>query len=388
MERRHIPEQAQLQRARVRQSDARSSADGLPRRVVRLFGVIDRARLAVVAVLAEVAGPERRLDAIARVVLQLDVRVAKIDRRVVVHGTALGRRDDRIAVRSKSTAVDEDADLAPHVARRHVDFRAVAIPVLRADLDRPARCRSRHEVDDAAHRVVPVQAGARAIDDFDPIDSLERHSRPVHPAAERVVERDAVEEDERAAHAARPDAAKRDALRGRMRREAARPAEQAEGRNLTKHIVGDHGRRLADLLSAQHADARRQVAGPLLAARGSDGDRLGDPCRFEHELDTVWCHATRQALPRFRKPAGAHDERRLAVVGPSDRELPVRRCGRLSIRTSLRFEDDRRARDDAPCPVAHDPGHGRRNGGRSLGLLRERQRWRSDAEESEVEHQQ
>ena len=56
----------------------------------------------------------------------------------------------------------------------------------------------------------------------------ERHARPVDPAAERIVERDAVEQDERAALAARTDAAQRHALRRRLRDEAAGAPEQAE----------------------------------------------------------------------------------------------------------------------------------------------------------------
>ena len=76
--------------------------------------------------------------------------------------------------------------------------------------------------------IVAVQARRRVLGDLDAIDADERHARPVHPAAERIVERDAVEQDERAALAARPDAAQRHALRGRLRDEAAGAAEQAE----------------------------------------------------------------------------------------------------------------------------------------------------------------
>ena len=102
------------------------------------------------------------------------------------------------------------------------------------------------DVDDAAHRVVAVEARARPVDHLDAIDALERHARPIHPAAERIVERHAVDQHQRAADAARADAAQRDALRGRMRRQAAGAAEQAERRHLPQHVVGNDGGRLPD----------------------------------------------------------------------------------------------------------------------------------------------
>ena len=76
-----------------------------------------------------------------------------------------------------------------------------------------------------------------------------RHAGPVHPAAERIVERHAVESTSDAAHAARADAAQRHALRGRVRRQAAGAPEQAERRHLAQHVVGhDRGdRRICSL---------------------------------------------------------------------------------------------------------------------------------------------
>ena len=71
----------------------------------------------------------------------------------------------------------------------------------------PARGPAADGVDDAAHRVVAVQARARSLDNLDAIHAFERDARPVHPAAERIVEGHAVDQHQRAADAARADAA-------------------------------------------------------------------------------------------------------------------------------------------------------------------------------------
>ena len=114
---------------------------------------------------------------------------------------------------------------------------------------RRARPRPRaDDVDHAAHRVVAVDAGAGAVHHLHPVHVVERHARPVHPAAERIVERHAVDQHQRPAHAARPDAAQRHALRRGVGRQAAGPAEQAEGGHQAQHVVGHRGGRLANLL--------------------------------------------------------------------------------------------------------------------------------------------
>jgi hypothetical protein len=61
-----------------------------------------------------------------------------------------------------------------------------------------------------------------------PAQGVHGHEAPRHPAPEGVVQGNSVEEDERAAGAARPEAAQGDALRGRVRRHAVVAPEEAE----------------------------------------------------------------------------------------------------------------------------------------------------------------
>ena len=231
----------------ARQIEARAAIDESPRRVVgfRRADAVGRAVLAVVAALVEVASPQERADATPRTVVELHVDVFILLRGVVVDGAPLARGNDGKAVGIERAALDRDPELPPHVAAKKIDLGAVAITVLRLDLDRAPLGVGRQDVDDAPHRVVAIQARARSIDHFDAIDAFERDARPVHPPAERIVFGDAIGQHECPADTARPDAAKRDALRRRMRREAAGAREQAECRNLAQHIVDDDRGRLS-----------------------------------------------------------------------------------------------------------------------------------------------
>ena len=272
-------------------------------------------------------------------------------------GPRSARRDDRKAVGVEQAAVDGHADLAPDIRGEIVELRAIVIAVLRFELERPAGRTARHDVDDAAHGVVAVQARARSVHDLDAVHALERHAGPVHPPAERIVERDAVDEHQRAAHAARPDPAQRHALRGRMRGEAAGAPEQAEGRDLPEHIVGDDGRRHPDLLGIQHADARRNITEPLLGARGGHCDLFEQRGRRQHDL-----HRPRHVGHAFLflgEAARPHDDGDVAGLGHVHGEPPVRARRHALFRAGLDPDDDRRARDDAAARIVHDTGNRR-----------------------------
>ena len=143
----------------------------------------------------------------------------------------------------------------------------------------------RHDVDDPAHRVVAVQARRGAVDDFDALGIHHRHARPVDPAAERIVERNVVEQHEGAADAARSDAAQRHALRRRIRRNAAGSPEQAERRHLPQHVVGDDRRRPLDLLVGHDVDAGRHVGDELFRARRRHDELLGVACGPEPDFN-------------------------------------------------------------------------------------------------------
>src|SRR6202035_4263264 len=97
---------------------------------------IGRAVLTVVAALVEVASPQERGDATPRTVVELHVDVFKLLRGVVVHGAPLRRGNDGKAVSIEQAALDREPDLPPHIAAKKIGLRAVAITVLRRDLDR------------------------------------------------------------------------------------------------------------------------------------------------------------------------------------------------------------------------------------------------------------
>src|SRR6185436_7161631 len=96
---------------------------------------------------------------------------------------------------------------------------------------------ARDEIHNAAKRIGPIQARTSPLDYFDSADGLARHAAPVDPAPERIVERDLIRQNNRAACAARANASKRNALRSRVGSAASGTSKQRETRHLTKSIV-------------------------------------------------------------------------------------------------------------------------------------------------------
>ena len=133
---------------------------------------------------------------------------------------------------------------------------------------------ARDDVDDPAHGLRAVQVGGAAPDQIDSAHGLARDAVPVDPAPERIVERDAVLEHERAAGSARAHAAQRDALRGRVCHAAARPAKQGEPRDLAQGIVEGQGGGGREVLRPEHNRIGCRVARAHPGASGGHGDAL------------------------------------------------------------------------------------------------------------------
>src|SRR2546425_10541785 len=131
-------------------------------------------------------------------------------------------------------------------------------PVARLEKRRALDGPPGEDVHDAADRVVAPHAGPPAVDDLDLLDRLERDPIPVHPAPERVVDRDTVEQHEGAARAAWADAAEREALSRGVTDDTRRAPEQAEARDLAEESAHGLGRRLPHL---PPAGARHRGAG-------------------------------------------------------------------------------------------------------------------------------
>ncbi len=166
------------------------------------------------------------------------------------------------------------------------------------------------DIDDAAERGAAVEVRRAAAQHFHRVDVGARHAAPVDPAAERVVERDAVHEDYGAARAARADAAQRDALRGRVGRAAAAPAEEAEARDLSERVVERDGGGRLQLRLRERDDARGRLPQPRLRARRRDGHTLGERRGREHDFQAqqICLNRIQPALVK-REPFRANSER-------------------------------------------------------------------------------
>lgn len=97
------------------------------------------------------------------------------------------------------------------------------------------------QLHDPAERGVAPGGSTAATDYFDAGERFPRELAPEHPAAERVVERNTIEEDERAAGPTGAEPAKRNALRGGIGRKAVAAAEETETGDRTEGAVEGGG---------------------------------------------------------------------------------------------------------------------------------------------------
>ena len=244
------------------------------------------------------------------------------------------------------------AHLLPAVAGKEVELRRIAVAVLGLQLQRAARGPRRDHVDDAAHRDVAVEARGRVFGDLDLLHAQQRHARPVHPAAKRIVEGDAVEQHERAALAARTDAAQRHALGGGLRGQAAGATEQTEAWHLAQDVVSHDRWRGLDGLARHHVHAGRHGAEPPLRARRADDHGLEHRRRREHDFQVAGGHG----LSRIGKTRGAHHEHRALGGRRGDREATLAIGHRLLQSARRRAYRHRGAHDDLPGGVLHHAG--------------------------------
>ena len=339
-------EDRRLEVALIGHPDANATAERGPLRVVDLID------LPVDAILREVATAEEDTQTFVGAVIQLAIEVLKVDLGVVVDDAALVVHDDRKAVGVERASLDRDPQLAPHVAGKKITLRRVVVAVLRLELHRSLRSAGWNDVDHTAHAVIPVEARARTVDDLDAVHALHRHTRPVHPAPERIVERHAVHEDEGAADPARSDPAQRDTLRGWMRRQAAAAPEQAERRHQAQHIVSHHGGGLPDRFLFDNVGADRHLAEALLAPGRRHGHGLEKPRKLEDNV----AFTRRHRFGPLGKSAGPDNHRDVAAIHAGQRETPIRAGDGLPFDAVGSQHDDGRTGHGAACLIPDDPG--------------------------------
>ena len=164
--------------------------------------------------------------------------------RLDVDGPARFRRDDDEAV-----GVARFRRAAGHqrlAVQGAVERAAHGAEVARLEPGFASLIGARRQLNDAAERAVAVNVARGAADDVDALQRGHRHAVPVDPRAERVVQRDVVGDDERAAGARRRHAAQRHPLRRRVGDGGRRAAEEAEAGNGSQLIVEPERRRFDD----------------------------------------------------------------------------------------------------------------------------------------------
>src|SRR5262249_22288043 len=141
-------------------------------------------------------------------------------------GAALGQGNDIETICVENSSFHRGAKTIPGAGDIEVFFRRLSSADGGSEPGRRSFRWICADIHHSAESVVAINAGVRTLYNFHLPDIGHGDARPVHPAAERVVERNVIDKNKRAAHTTRPDAAQGNALRRRMGCEAAGAAEE------------------------------------------------------------------------------------------------------------------------------------------------------------------
>ena len=238
-------------------------------------------------------------------------------------------------------------------------------PERAVDVQPLLRARPPHELDHARQRAAPVAVRPAAAQHLHPLQRPAGHAAPVDPAAEGIVQGDAVVEDEGAAGPAASEAAQRHPLGGRVRDAAARAAEQREAGHEAQRVVQHGGGGGREVFLGKDVDAGRRLAQALPPPAGhrhllAEREPREDQCEPAPGLGQA------HGLPVLRVALRVHADRDLAgaVPGEGEAALDVRR--RLD-RPAVSAHGHDRDRDGTAGAVLDDAGDAegrpRRSGG-------------------------
>ncbi len=346
-----------------REQSSTDPAGCIKRHLPRCGGIGD-GRTAVQTILIEHAAARVETPAVRRLVthrhepgpvfgcrLRID-RAARRD-----PGILLSRHQD-VPVRGEPFAPGAVGPAACPAAaeQRHAAGRHVAAFEERAS-QRPPRTHGQ-DLHDPGHRVGAIQIAAAAALDFDAIDRRLRDLVPIDPAAERVVERDAIGQHQRSAGSRAAQAAKRDALSGRVRHARGRAAEEREPRHHLQGVVDRQGSRRQQFGCGDHGDRDRGIGPGDVGTRGGDVHGLEERRRFERDPQVS---AVLRHIGDGRGKTGGRDD---DAGGSGDvawkREAAVGRRSKFIDGRSRRFEPDGGVRHGRSRGIQHDARDRRR----------------------------
>jgi hypothetical protein len=314
-------------------------------------GVVVLERGTVVAVLAIAAATDERAPRSDRA-FQGDVSAMVLGREEAVHGTAevVGNRivsGGRVDLRRHAGA--------PSPTPTSCEKRSFANVLLAG---REVRFQPRHlraradDLDDSRERGAPVEVRRPAPQHLDPVDRRAGNPAPVDPPAERIVQGDAVLQDERAAGAAAGEAAHRRALGGGVGPAARRPPEQGEAGHLAQRVVEALACRRLEIGRGQHEHARRGVAQRFRPAGRGHRHPVLERRRGQDQIDGRITHGSRTAA--CARTRGLHGD------GDELRPLPLHREPSLGVGggacgITSPLDGHGRVRHGRPRRVAHVP---------------------------------
>ncbi len=170
-------------------------------------GVVDLKRGAVVAALLVVGAAHEHGQIGGGHHLHAPVEGGVGRARVPVDGASARGVHDLVAVGGEVVALQAQAEGALGFGQEQIHVVRVVVAVAAFEEGGPLEGTPRDDVDDPAEGVVAPHACAPAAHDLHLLHALQGDAVPVHPAAERVVDGNAVEQHEGTAGPARADAA-------------------------------------------------------------------------------------------------------------------------------------------------------------------------------------
>jgi len=239
-------------------------------------GVVDLEARAVVPLLVEPGGAEKD-----SAVLSGQAFYGQVNGRVPRRGRGVDRSPGRgldgdVAIGAERLRSQACRPAAPALGHEEAALRRLLLAVGR--LDRKGRLRGlpAEELDHAPEGGAAIEVRSRAAQHLDPAEGEPGDSAPVDPAAERIVQGDAVRQDQGPARAARPQPPERHPLCRRVGKAAPGTAEEGEAGHLAEGVVDRPGRGGLQLLGGEDDHARRRVGQTALGAGGGDGQLVHD----------------------------------------------------------------------------------------------------------------
>ena len=202
-----------------------------------------------------------------------------------IDGAAVGFGDEHVAISVENFGGEGPDPLAFLAAGPQRELRSILIAVGSLERNAAGVGGARDELDYASERVAAVEARSSLLGDFDSGNGFGGDAIPENPAAEWIVEWDAILQDEGATGTVCAEATKRNSLRGGICGAATEAAVEAEAGDLAQRVIERERRRVLQIFASQLDVADRDIVKQSGGAIGGDLDLLADGGKLQSDFE-------------------------------------------------------------------------------------------------------